>query len=154
KEVSILHVFGRTFHAPHIYYHRRLINNSEWTSWEKVPVDVQGDHLIPVVWNRRLYLFWPIFTEKASRSTGRTNATRDIVVLEVEAKENTRRRQTGGSNGGERDGNGVNGDDFNGPRGGTQTGDPQGQTPITKESLKDLLNNQAKPPQRYWEIGL
>src|SRR5262249_32220854 len=33
--------------------------------WEKVNVDIQGDHLIPVVHNRRLSLFWPIFSEKA-----------------------------------------------------------------------------------------
>ena len=26
-------------------------------------MDIEGDHLIPVVRNRRLYLFWPIFTE-------------------------------------------------------------------------------------------
>src|SRR5262249_19740106 len=138
----------------HIYYYRRLMNNSEWTAWEKVPVDIQGDHLIPVVWNRRLYLFWPIFTQKASPSTGGTNATRDIVLLEVDAQGNTRRRKTGGSNGGDPDGKGVNGDGSNGSGGGTQTGEPQGKTPITKESLQDLLNNQAQPPQRYWEIGL
>jgi hypothetical protein len=30
-----------------------------------VDVDIEGDYLIPVVWNGRLYLFWPIFTEEA-----------------------------------------------------------------------------------------
>jgi hypothetical protein len=64
-EVNILHVFGRTFAIPHIYYYRRRVNNASWTPWEKVQVDIEGDHLIPAVWNKRLYLFWPIFTEKA-----------------------------------------------------------------------------------------
>jgi Tc toxin complex TcA C-terminal TcB-binding domain/Neuraminidase-like domain len=69
EAVNILHVFGRTFHTPHNYYYRRLLNGAVWTPWEKVPADIQGDHLIPVIWNRRLYIFWPIFTQKADPST-------------------------------------------------------------------------------------
>jgi hypothetical protein len=66
------------------YYYRRLINNKTWTPWDKVELDiheVQGDDrdysprdttpisqngidLLPVVWNRRLYLFWLILTKK------------------------------------------------------------------------------------------
>ena len=68
--VDTLHVFGRTRGVPHIYYYRRRIASGGetmyWTPWEKVELDIEGDHLIPVVWNRRLYLFWPIFTEKAN----------------------------------------------------------------------------------------
>lgn len=63
-DTDILHVFGRTYAEPHIYYYRKL-EYKEWTAWEKVDLDIQGDHLIPVVWNSRLYLFWPLFTEKA-----------------------------------------------------------------------------------------
>ncbi|WP_022949759.1 Tc toxin subunit A-related protein [Methylohalobius crimeensis] len=65
EDLDILHVFGRTRNTPHIYYYRRWMDQSYWTPWERVDVDIQGDHLIPVIWNRRLYLFWPIFTEKA-----------------------------------------------------------------------------------------
>lgn len=68
---EIMHVFGRTFSPPHIYYYRKWSNRtSTWTAWEKVnlnidsPPEGDGIHLIPVVFNRRLYLFWPIFTEK------------------------------------------------------------------------------------------
>src|SRR6266567_4367522 len=68
KAIDILHVFGRTFAIPHIYYYRRL-EDSVWSAWEKVDLDIEGDHLIPIVWDRRLYLFWPIFTEKASTPT-------------------------------------------------------------------------------------
>jgi hypothetical protein len=62
---EILHVFGRTPNTPHRYFYRRWIGRSYWTPWERVELDIEGDHLIPVVWNRRLYLFWPLFTEKA-----------------------------------------------------------------------------------------
>ena len=63
-ELDVMHVIGRTFSAPHVYFYRRQIDSASWTPWEKVEADIQGDHLIPVVWNRRLYLFWPIFTVK------------------------------------------------------------------------------------------
>ncbi len=68
--IDTLHVFGRTRGIPHIYYYRRRIASGgktlNWTPWERVDLDIEGDHLIPVNWNRRLYLFWPIFTEKAN----------------------------------------------------------------------------------------
>jgi hypothetical protein len=62
--IDILHVFGRTYATPHLYYYRRWVDSSYWTPWERVDLDIQGDHILPVVWNRRLYLFWAIFTEK------------------------------------------------------------------------------------------
>jgi hypothetical protein len=69
--IDTLHVFGRTRGMPHIYYYRRRIatdgKTMYWTPWERVDLDIEGDHLIPVVWNRRLYLFWPIFIEKAEK---------------------------------------------------------------------------------------
>jgi Tc toxin complex TcA C-terminal TcB-binding domain/Neuraminidase-like domain/Salmonella virulence plasmid 28.1kDa A protein/Putative peptidoglycan binding domain len=68
-QVDILHVFGRTSAIPHIYYYRKLIvDKADWTAWKKIDLDIQGDHLIPVVWNRRLHLFWPIYTEKANQN--------------------------------------------------------------------------------------
>jgi hypothetical protein len=72
---DILHVFGRTGPGkPHVYYYRQLINGMEWTTWEKVQIDIQsvesngtevGVEILPVVWNRRLYIFWPEFTTKS-----------------------------------------------------------------------------------------
>ena len=61
--VSVLHVFAHTRGMPRVYYYRRRADGA-WTAWERVEVDIEGDHLIPVVFNRRLYLFWPIITEK------------------------------------------------------------------------------------------
>ena len=62
---DILHVFGRTQGVPPIHFYRRLVDRHTWTPWERVQADIEGDHLIPVVYNRRLYLFWPIFREAA-----------------------------------------------------------------------------------------
>ena len=60
---AIVHVFGRTKGAePHIYYYRRY-DYRQWTPWEKVDLDIQSDYLIPAVVNKRLFLFWPVFTE-------------------------------------------------------------------------------------------
>ncbi|MGE5290319.1 MAG: neuraminidase-like domain-containing protein [Micromonosporaceae bacterium] len=64
ETTDLLHVLGRTRSTPHVYYYRRRVDGAYWTAWEKVNLDIEGDHLLPVVWNRRLYLFWPVFTEK------------------------------------------------------------------------------------------
>lgn len=74
---NILHVFGRTTAgATRSYYYRRLVNNKEWSAWEKVELDIQGIqgsnenflpsgvNLLPLVWRGRLYLFWLILTKK------------------------------------------------------------------------------------------
>lgn len=75
-EAQELHVFGRTFNSPAQYFYRKLdLSTQVWTAWERVQLDIQGNeegesagvHLIPVVWNRRLYLFWPIFTVKTDK---------------------------------------------------------------------------------------
>src|SRR5204862_3786406 len=64
-DLDILHVFARTTDTtPHIYYYRQRINGRTWTPWEKVDLDIQGNHLIPVVYERRLHLFWPTFSKK------------------------------------------------------------------------------------------
>jgi hypothetical protein len=62
-DLAIVHVFGRTPGAePHLYYYRRY-DYRQWTPWEKVELDIQGDYLIPAVVNKRLFLFWPVFSE-------------------------------------------------------------------------------------------
>jgi Tc toxin complex TcA C-terminal TcB-binding domain/Neuraminidase-like domain len=63
-QVNILHVFGRTFHSPHTYFYRTLVNFTTWTPWEEMQVTIEGDHVMPMIWNRRLYVFWPTFLKK------------------------------------------------------------------------------------------
>ena len=58
------HIFARTFNAPHAWYYRRLEKGRVWTSWEPLDVDIDGDHLVPVMFQNRLHLFWAEFREK------------------------------------------------------------------------------------------
>lgn len=65
---DVLHVIARTRSTPHLYYYRQWVDQKYWTAWEQIDADIEGDHFVPVVWNRRLYLFWPLFMEKAVES--------------------------------------------------------------------------------------
>lgn len=67
-EEEVVHVFGRTVTEPRVYYYRRLINGRTWTPWDPVDLDIEGDHLMPIVHDRRLYLFWLRFEEKQNQS--------------------------------------------------------------------------------------
>jgi hypothetical protein len=79
-----LHIFARTRNAPYFFYYRYFdITEKNWYPWEKVQVDIpsydvesiaeddtkgkitkNGDYLIPVVWNKRLLIFFPQFAKK------------------------------------------------------------------------------------------
>ncbi|WP_160717892.1 neuraminidase-like domain-containing protein [Chitinophaga solisilvae] len=64
---SALHVFARTRSslAPE-YYYRKRINGGRWLPWEKIDADITGNHLMAGVHNKRLFLLWPQFLEKAT----------------------------------------------------------------------------------------
>ncbi len=64
--VDVLHVFARTPGIPRVYFYRQRVDSAWWTAWERLDLDIEGDHLIPMIWNRRLLLFWPIFTKTAN----------------------------------------------------------------------------------------
>ncbi len=87
---TILHLFGRTAGAePHLYYYRRY-DYRQWTPWEKVDIDIQGDYLIPGVVDHRLFLFWPVFTEIPDEAVNREanvpNAGDKVVPMKKTAK--------------------------------------------------------------------
>ena len=63
--VDVLHVVARTRSHPHEYYYRQWIDAREWTPWEKIDADIEGDHVILAVHDRRLFLFWPMVVQKA-----------------------------------------------------------------------------------------
>jgi hypothetical protein len=51
--IDRLHVFGRTAgEMPKLYYRTRE-EGKFWTAWEEVGLSVDGQHLVPVVWNGR-----------------------------------------------------------------------------------------------------
>ena len=85
-ERDMLHVVGRTKAVPHLYYYRRYdLNYSTWSAWEKIDLDITGDQLVPVVYNRKLHLFWLVAVEKplkvkkipSAQPTSGTSKTQD-----------------------------------------------------------------------------
>jgi Tc toxin complex TcA C-terminal TcB-binding domain/Neuraminidase-like domain len=93
-ETNIVHVIGRTKTIPHIYYYRTYdMNYNTWAAWEKVDVDISGDQVVPVVYNRKLYLFWLQFMEKpmkakkvpaAQPTNGPTTSPEPMKVMEIQ----------------------------------------------------------------------
>jgi hypothetical protein len=72
--LRVLHVFGRTYSQPHKYFYRRYAHQM-WTPWEPVSAEIEGDHLVPVIWRDRLYLFWVTFTDQADPKPSTGNPT-------------------------------------------------------------------------------
>lgn len=60
-DYSALHVVARTVEVPATYFYRRLEDKARWTPWERIQLDLSGDHLIPITYNGKLFLFWPEF---------------------------------------------------------------------------------------------
>jgi hypothetical protein len=84
---TVVHVFGRT-RKPHKYYYRRR-EMGRWFPWEKLDVDVQGDHLMPFTFGGRLYLSWAIIEDvERPSTTGATDPNPDAPDLDtqIEAK--------------------------------------------------------------------
>lgn len=79
QDDDTFHVIAHTPGTPAQYYYRRWENNVEWTAWEKIELDIfngeemdakdKGILITPVVHNRRLFLFWPIFKIKKEPPT-------------------------------------------------------------------------------------
>jgi hypothetical protein len=62
-ESNVLHVIGRTRNQPHKYYYRTF-ENQMWTAWEATGVDIDGDHVVGMVWQGCMNLFWLTFLDK------------------------------------------------------------------------------------------
>ena len=64
-ETNRMHVVGHTRGVPASYFHRHVcLHSSTWSPWQKIDVEIEGNHVTPVVYNRRLHLFWLTFEEK------------------------------------------------------------------------------------------
>lgn len=77
---GLLHVFARTQSPPHLYFYRRWREGDSgaghWTPWERINLNIESDpegdgvHLIPLVFHRRLYLFWSKFEQEPDDNSG------------------------------------------------------------------------------------
>lgn len=83
-DIKTMHVFARTKGGdPAIYYYRRFEQERYWTPWEKVELDITGDHLLAFERNNRLCLAWPVFSEEPDpnpESTIPSTTEGDVVV--------------------------------------------------------------------------
>jgi len=59
---DILHVIGRTRGTPQDFYYRQRIGLQYWTGWEKITASIDGTVVLPVVFEHRFFLFWPMVT--------------------------------------------------------------------------------------------
>jgi Tc toxin complex TcA C-terminal TcB-binding domain/Neuraminidase-like domain len=73
---DVLHVIGRTFSSPRVYFYRKRVKLAAgvaeaplWTPWEKIDLDIEGDHILPIVHEGRLRLLWPLFNQKSVSRT-------------------------------------------------------------------------------------
>lgn len=80
---NVLHVIGRTYSTTYKYFYRRYAQEI-WTPWEPVTAEIEGDHLAPVVWRDRLYLFWVTFLAKTEESAGESSSATIQTVHAVE----------------------------------------------------------------------
>ena len=92
-----LHIFARTRNAPYFFFYRFYdVVEGNWYPWEKVQVDIpsydhetngqiyaNGTYLIPVVWQKRLLIFFPQFMKKTAPNP--TTETKSFDVMAGEA---------------------------------------------------------------------
>ncbi len=69
QAIDRLHVFARTRGTPPAYMYTRRDESGIWRGWEKVECGVAGEHLVPLIHNRRLILCWLLFDPVSNGST-------------------------------------------------------------------------------------
>lgn len=61
----VLHVFARTQGDPAQWYYRTRTGSipeaGSWSAWQSLSLDIASEHLLPVIWDQRLHLIWPVF---------------------------------------------------------------------------------------------
>lgn len=66
--INRVHVIGRTKTDTPSYFYRGFdLNTGVWSAWERIDLDITGEHVVPVVYNRALHLFWLVITNKPQK---------------------------------------------------------------------------------------
>ncbi len=67
-----LHVFARTRATPTKWFYRTrdegLMGAGLWNPWKPLNLDIQSDHLMPVVWDQHLHLVWASFKQLSQKA--------------------------------------------------------------------------------------
>jgi hypothetical protein len=70
---TTLHVFARTRGTPPQWYYRtrtsRTPGAGTWTASTSLNLDITADQLMPVIWDRRLHLVWPIIKQISEKQS-------------------------------------------------------------------------------------
>lgn len=77
QDDDILHVIGRTNGNTRQHYYRRY-EYGTWTPWEKIGLTIEGDHVFPVIWKKRLFVFWLNILEKPAPILDTTMNSQDL----------------------------------------------------------------------------
>jgi hypothetical protein len=71
-----LYVVGRSPNPPYIYFWRKCIDFGsrfmEWAPWQRIELDIQGDHVMPFILGAQLHVAWPLIKynhREASKSS-------------------------------------------------------------------------------------
>ena len=68
----LLHVFARTQGTPPKWYYRSRAEGSLgtgiWSAWQALSLDIASDQVVPLVWDQRLHLVWPIFKQISEKA--------------------------------------------------------------------------------------
>jgi hypothetical protein len=68
---NLLHIISRTRTDPSTYFYRTYDGMTNvWSYWEKIDMDIKGEVVVPIVYNRKLHLFWLVITNKALPKEG------------------------------------------------------------------------------------
>lgn len=87
-EFDKLHVVARTRNVPYKYFYRSWDKHQKWSAWEPIQADIRGvedgansgAHVVPVAWNKRLFVFWPEFQKVPEPADGMEDQTADMIM--------------------------------------------------------------------------
>ena len=77
-KIDVLHVVARTKSHPHEYYYRQWIDGRDWSPWKGLDADIEGNHTILAVHDRRLFVFWPMVVQKAEAPVPADDTVRPV----------------------------------------------------------------------------
>lgn len=85
SKVNITHVIARTKSAPFEHYYRKFdMLSGIWSEWEKVDLDIKDSVVVPVVYNRKLHLFWLNTVEKTYNNSSNNKSAAPYEYTEVQ----------------------------------------------------------------------
>lgn len=72
-DTNIVHVVARTPTSSPKYYYRTYEStpNAVWTPWVPIPLDITGDSVMLVTWNRHIHLIWALFSPPSTPPNGK-----------------------------------------------------------------------------------